>query len=189
VRLSGPAASIDQLSGNTPARETRPHVGRTPTTPHHAAGLRTEPPVSSPSVNAHSAAAVAIPEPDDEPPGSCSTFHGLHGWPKGNSRVPPRANSVRLSLPKSTAPAARRRATTVASAAAGAAFGTREPIVVGRPLTSNWSFTAKGTPCSGPHGWPAIRAASACRAAASASSRITAMYARSRPSRRSIRSR
>src|SRR5262245_36740181 len=137
VRLSDPAASIDQLSGKTPARETRPHVGRTPTTPHHAAGLRTEPPVSSPSVNAQSAAAVAIPEPDDDPPGSCSTFHGLHGWPNGNCRVPPRANSVRLSLPSSTPPAARSLATTVASAVAGAALGIREPIVVGRPSASN----------------------------------------------------
>jgi hypothetical protein len=78
-RLSGPAASIDQLSGKTPARETRPHVGRTPTTPHHAAGLRTEPPVSSPSVKPQSAVAVAMPEPDDEPPGSWSRFQGLRG--------------------------------------------------------------------------------------------------------------
>src|SRR5688572_21980240 len=88
-RLRGPAASSDHARGNTPCLETRPQVGRRPTTPHQLAGLRTEPPVSSPSVKPQSAAAVAIPEPEDEPPGSWSGFHGLRGWPNGNSRVPP----------------------------------------------------------------------------------------------------
>ena len=47
----------------------RPHVGRWPATPHHEAGERTEPPVSSPSENEQSPAATATPEPADEPPG------------------------------------------------------------------------------------------------------------------------
>jgi len=51
-----------------PWRETRPQVGRWSAMPHHEAGVRTEPPVSSPSETAHSAAATAAPEPADEPP-------------------------------------------------------------------------------------------------------------------------
>ena len=86
--------------------------------------------MSSPSVKAHRPAAVAMPEPEDDPPGSASGFHGLRGWPNGNSRVPPSANSVRFSLPRSSAPAARSRATTVASVAGTTPLSTREPIVV-----------------------------------------------------------
>ena len=54
------------------------------------------------------------------------------------------------SRPRS-APAARRRATIVASAAAGGAEANSEhPNVVGRPATSVRSFTSSGNPASGP---------------------------------------
>jgi len=42
------------------------------------------PPVSSPSDAAQSPAATAMPDPDDEPPGSWSRFQGFRGWPNGN---------------------------------------------------------------------------------------------------------
>jgi hypothetical protein len=83
VRPSGPGVSRDQASGMQPWRETRPHVGRWPATPHHEAGERTEPPVSSPSETEQSPAATAAPEPADEPPVSWSVFQGFRGWPNG----------------------------------------------------------------------------------------------------------
>jgi hypothetical protein len=61
-------ASIDQTPGITPYRLTLPQVGLMPTKPHHAAGKRTEPPVSSPSEVAHRNPAVAAPDPLLEPP-------------------------------------------------------------------------------------------------------------------------
>jgi hypothetical protein len=129
--------SIDQLSGNEPCRDTRPQVGRSPTTPQNDAGDRTEPPVSSPSEAAQSAAATAMPEPDEEPPGSWSRFQGLRGWPNGNCCVPPSANSVRFSLPSRMPPAALSRAIVVASAAGTWSSRIREPDVVRTPAVSN----------------------------------------------------
>ncbi len=60
-------------------------------------------------------------------------------------RTEPNANWSRLVLPTGIAPAARSRATQVASA-----FGVQakagQAAVVGRPATSMLSLTAKGTP-------------------------------------------
>src|SRR5215813_5185413 len=56
-----------------------------------------------------------MPDPDEEPPGSCWSFHGLRGCPYGKRSVPPRANSVRLSLPIRMPPASLSFATTVES--------------------------------------------------------------------------
>ena len=47
----------------TPLRPTSPNVGLSPTTPQSHAGVRTEPPVSVPSANAHRPPATAAPEP------------------------------------------------------------------------------------------------------------------------------
>src|SRR5262249_5160879 len=112
-------------------------VGGWPAAPPHEAGERTEPPVSSPSDTAQSAAATAAPEPADEPPVSCSVFHGLRGWPNGKSIVPPSANSVRFSLPSRMPPAAVSRATTVASSSGTLSARLREPAVVRIPCVSN----------------------------------------------------
>ncbi len=51
--------------------------------PHHAAGRRTEPPVSVPMAQGASRAATATPEPLLEPPGvrGTSRSHGFHGVP------------------------------------------------------------------------------------------------------------
>src|SRR5207244_3335639 len=68
VRAIGPAWSIDHASGSTPARLTRPYVGLMPLIPQSEAGMRIEPPVSEPSAAGASAAAIATPEPDDDPP-------------------------------------------------------------------------------------------------------------------------
>src|SRR4030095_16347891 len=47
----------------------RPVVTFSPTTPHHAAGSRTEPPVSVPIATGARPAATATPEPLDDAPG------------------------------------------------------------------------------------------------------------------------
>jgi hypothetical protein len=55
-------------------------------------------------------APTAAAEPEDDPPGVCAVFHGL---PVGLGSI--RAKVVVVTLPRITAPAARRRATEAAS--------------------------------------------------------------------------
>ena len=88
----------------------------TPTTPHNAAGWRIEPPVSLPKPSGANPAATAAALPPDEPPGTRLMSCGLRVGPNAEfSVLDPIANSSRLVLPITTAPAARRRVTTVAS--------------------------------------------------------------------------
>ena len=54
--------------GTVPARETRPRVGFSPTTPLNAAGMRPEPPESVPSAKQTRPAATATAEPELDPP-------------------------------------------------------------------------------------------------------------------------
>src|SRR5919112_27500 len=78
--------------------------------PLAAAGLRIEPPVSVPSVAGANPAATAAPEPDDDPAGEWSRFHGLRAGGNSTSQEgPPCANSQVAFLPSSTPPAAERR--------------------------------------------------------------------------------
>ena len=69
-------------SGIAPYLLTRPKVGFIPARPQAAAGSRTDPPVSEPSAPNARPAATAAPDPDDEPPVMCSTFHGFLQRPK-----------------------------------------------------------------------------------------------------------
>ena len=78
--------------------------------PQKAAGRITEPAVCEPTASGTIPSATAAAEPDEEPPGVCSTLCGLRVGP-GEKK----ANSVVTVLPITTAPAARRRATRVAS--------------------------------------------------------------------------
>ena len=61
----------------------RPMVVLSPTTPHHAAGSRTEPPVSVPIAQGARPAATATPDPALDPPGVRCTArsHGFQGVP------------------------------------------------------------------------------------------------------------
>src|ERR1700679_3689115 len=78
--------------------------------PHAAACPRIEPPVSEPNVAGAKPAAMAAPEPDDEPAGECSRFHGLRAGGNSTSQDgPPCANSHVAFLPSITPPAATRR--------------------------------------------------------------------------------
>ena len=66
-------------SAIAPRADTTPAVGFHAVTPQACAGMRTEPPVSVPSATAAMPLATATAEPDDEPPGMKSAFHGLRG--------------------------------------------------------------------------------------------------------------
>ena len=72
--------------------------------PHHAAGRLIEPPVSSPSEVAQRKAAVAAPDPPLDPPAELFRSQGLRGV-LNRCVNPVIANSLRLVLPSSTAPA------------------------------------------------------------------------------------
>ena len=73
--------------------------------------------------------------------------------------TPEKANSVMLVLATITAPAARSRRTTGASALAGGASAKmREPARVGSPATSNRSLMVTIAPSRGPSEMPALRA-------------------------------
>ena len=87
-----------------------------PTEPVTAAGWRIVPPVSEPSASGASNAETAAAEPPPDPPGIRVRSHGLCVLPYAECSVDePIANSSMLVLPSGTSPAARRRATTVAS--------------------------------------------------------------------------
>src|SRR6478672_8059278 len=77
VRHIGPAVSWLCAIGITPERETRPSVGLIPTMPHVDDGQMIEPSVSVPTAIAARFAAIAAPEPDDEPHGLRSRIYGL----------------------------------------------------------------------------------------------------------------
>ena len=64
-----------------PKCEISPNVGFSPSVPQNAAGIRIDPPWSPPNEMSTSPAATAAPEPDDEPPVTCSRLCGLSGRP------------------------------------------------------------------------------------------------------------
>ena len=76
-RANGPMWSSDHPSGTMPSTGTRPCGPLRPTTPQYAAGRRIEPTVCEPSAAGTMRMATAAAEPDEEPPGVCSWFHGL----------------------------------------------------------------------------------------------------------------
>ena len=153
---------------------TRPSVGLCPTTPQQAAGIRIEPPPSVPSASATWPAASAAAEPLLEPPGVCPADQGLRVagpsglWPK--ARCPYSGIAV---MPTITAPAARSRATAGPSACSRLPFVKSDPTSRGSPATATCSFTATGTPASGPGVAPRACAASSAAAAARAPSAST----------------
>ena len=76
-----------------------------PTSPHAAAGSRTEPPVSVPSAIGTIPLATAAPDPEDEPPQIYSGCHGLVGVPEYElCPVVPSPNSTDVKRPQSIAP-------------------------------------------------------------------------------------
>src|SRR5215831_16283262 len=98
-----------------PLRLTRPGVGRKLTTSFQAPGRRMDANVSSPIATAEKLAAMAHPEPPDDPPTVRSRSYGFREAPNIDPNVSPAAYSLRVVLPRIIAPAFLRRSTVKAS--------------------------------------------------------------------------
>ena len=185
-----------------PACDTSPTVGLMPTTALCDDGQTIEPSVSVPIAAAHRLAAGATPDPELEPHGSAPRSYGLRvkppralqplTWTPASATAfgwKPRkfAHSDRFALPRMTAPAARSRATTVASRGTRLPTRASEPAVVSiASLVAMLSLTRTGMPWSGPRTRPRRRSASR-RAAISSAAGLVSMTACRIGSRRSIR--
>src|SRR6201996_888938 len=113
ARQMGPSLSIVQLSAIAPVRGTKPKVGRRPVSPQRVEGDEIEPSVSEPMEKATHPAAVVDADPAEEPLDPCFGFHGLRVRPPNH--LSPIASAPSVVFATSTAPAASRRFTTVAS--------------------------------------------------------------------------
>lgn len=116
VRANTVTQSSEAQAGTTPVAGTRPRVGLRPTMPLKAAGTRPEPAVSVPSARSTMPRATATADPELEPPLILAGSRAPRTAPYGE-RVPTRpvANWSRFVVPRTRAPAARRRATAGAS--------------------------------------------------------------------------
>src|SRR3984893_13629511 len=139
-----------------PERDTRPTVGLMPTRALTLLGHTIEPSVSVPTATTARSAAIAAPDPELEPQGLRWSAYGL--------RVcPPRplqplvecverklAHSLRLVLPRISAPAWRNLRTMKASRGGLDPTRASDPAVVCMPSpVSMLSFSNTGTPKSG----------------------------------------
>ena len=141
-----------------------PTVGLIPTMPFCAEGETMEPSVSVPTATAHRLAATAAPEPALDPLGLRSSTYGFLVWP-------PRplqpllecverklAHSLKLVLPRITAPAARKRSATAESRSGVEPSSASDPAVVDmRSAVSMLSLISTGMPCIGPRTRPDLR--------------------------------
>src|SRR5689334_3180064 len=126
-----------------------------PVVPVSAAGWRIEPPVSVPSAPGTRPAATAAAEPPDEPPGTRVGSHGFFTGPYAEfSFDEPIANSSIDSLPTRIAPASFSFRDGVPSYGGTQPSRIFEPAVVSRPLVTNRSLSATGTPASRPGSSP-----------------------------------
>jgi hypothetical protein len=122
--------------------------------------------VSAPSATGTTPAATATALPPLLPPAMSRGSWGLRTAPYARLfEVMPADSSCMPVLPTTTAPAARRTRTTVASAAGRQSRNAGVPAVHGNPATWMLSFTAIGTPSSGP---PVTRCAGASASATNA---------------------
>src|SRR5713101_2816549 len=163
VRVCGPTVSWVCEIGTTPARETRPTVGLMAATPFILAGQTMLPSVSVPMETAVKFAEAAAPDPELEPQGLRSVAYGLlHCPPRPDHPLVEKkerklAHSLRVVLPRTTAPAARRLAAIVASVSAGVPTRPSDPAA---DCILSWvsmlSLSRTGIPCSGPRTWPAL---------------------------------
>src|SRR5262249_27193635 len=115
-RASGPCTWPGSQASGIGWFGVRPGVGRMPTMPQNAAGMRMEQPKSVPWASGTMPVATATAEPPDEPAGLSAGFQGLRVAPNTAFTVlAPVANSGVLVLPSTMAPAALRRPITSAS--------------------------------------------------------------------------
>ena len=174
VRQSGPTVSKLVQSGTVPSSDKRPEVVLSPTRSFHAAGMRTEPPVSLPIPAAASPNATEVAAPDDDPPGTQAGSCRLGGVSvDGLIPMPEKASSDICVLPRQTRPKAEAVASTRASALGVRPFNKAEPASVAVPAVSKRSFQEIGTPSSGDFRVPARARADAALASARARSWVT----------------
>src|SRR5215469_10449034 len=128
ARQMGPSLSIVQERAIAPVRGTRPKVGRSPVAPQRVDGDEIEPSVSEPIANATQPAEVAEDEPADDPLEPCFGFQGFRVMPPNH--LSPCASAPNVSFATSTAPAASRRCTTVASSSSLCSWKPPAPQVV-----------------------------------------------------------
>ena len=105
-----------------------------PTTPESEAGIRIEPAWSPPVAMSTSPAATSAPEPVEEPPGVWPQARGFWTGPEVLVAAPPEKEKYsQTDLPTISAPASRRRVTTVASNSGTKPSSTDDPLVRGTP--------------------------------------------------------
>src|SRR5680860_1474108 len=120
-----------------------------------------EPPPSLPVQNGSIPDDTAAAEPPDEPPGVRSRFQGLRVTPwRGELVKLGIPNSGAVVSPTTTAPAARRRATSAQSCAASSSRYSIDAWVSGRPSAWASYLTPSGTPANGPGSAPVAISAS-----------------------------
>src|SRR4051794_31263305 len=123
--------------------------------PHHAAGMRIDPPWSPPSDMSASPAATSTAEPDEEPPAECEGSCGLR---TGNGQLvlllPEEHMYSHTALPTISPPASRMRVTTVASTSGTKPCRNAVPAVIGTPARQMLSLRTTRLPDSGPPGLP-----------------------------------
>jgi hypothetical protein len=135
-------------------------------------------------------AATAAAGPPDEPPGERVRSHGLLVRPNtGLSVCASAAHAGVFVFPSTTAPAARSRATAVASRCGTWPASSGAPQVVRSDAVSMLSLMVTGRPCSGPRSSPRAAASSAAAASARARSASSVTTAFTTGFSRSIRSR
>src|SRR5688572_5411620 len=153
-----------------------PTVGLSPTIPQYVAGETIEPFVSVPTATEQRFAATAAAEPELEPEVFRSRAYGfrvnppraLHPLVERDERK--FAHSLRLVLPRITAPASRRRCTRNASRIGREPTSASEPAVVSiLSAVSILSFSRMGIPCIGPRSSLRFRSRSRSRAISMAS--------------------
>ena len=110
--------------------------------PVTAAGPLIDPPVSVPTLSGVRRAAIAAPDPEEEPAAVYSAPQGLTTGPNPDRRPLPVPNSRRFNLPSRIAPAELRRSTIVESYSGTQDAVTLDPFVVVMPRVATRSFGA-----------------------------------------------
>src|SRR5690242_16458231 len=87
LRPIGPTTEIGVHPSDRRSTGTRPGEGRKPTTPHFAAGMRSEPPVSDPVHTGSISHASATAEPPEDPPALSVGSNGLPVAPQTTLRL------------------------------------------------------------------------------------------------------
>src|SRR5450756_417587 len=128
VRASGPLTWPGSQASGIGQFGVSPGVGRIPTIPQNAAGIRIEQPKSVPCASGAIPVATATADPPEEPAGLNAGFQGLRVTPNTSLKVlAPAPNSGVLVLPSTMAPADFSRRTTSASSVGTLSLNKAEP--------------------------------------------------------------